>query len=477
MEFERQNLLQFKPYSEHPSIRRLEVMFDTFGSCDYIGEAVSILEHSVQSAYFASRDTDDKDIILACFFHDIGHILGLEANLNSHMGDCGIMDHEHLGADFLLSLGFKPRIAYLVRSHVQAKRYLCFKDPNYHSELSEASKVTLTFQGGVMTAEEADAFERDQEFKIILLLRKVDETAKVAEMDASLLKSFKDLIPDMLESIVNPPVPSPSNSPLGLNTFIHYSLSPAQKLAYQQTSYLKVDNVLAYSGVSIEEITSWIEEISMWPKVEQKYIQHYELNPVTQQKQLCRSENFLDFHPKFMFFTKQILGNMVNQLFGKESVLLKEKINYKLPGGSGFFAHQDTPAYLNLGDDHISVMIAIDASHEQNGCLQMAGGQWVKGQVLLNDQGVVVPEEEAQMNFVPVLCKPGDIVFFSGYIPHRSDKNHTNQSRRAVFLTFNPKDQGDYHDTYYAAKHARAFGFNEGSAISFQNDFQGVIVD
>jgi predicted HD phosphohydrolase len=41
-----------------------------------------------------------------------------------------------------------------------AKRYLCFKDQNYHNNLSEASKVTLTYQGGRMEVDEALIFEK-----------------------------------------------------------------------------------------------------------------------------------------------------------------------------------------------------------------------------------------------------------------------------------------------------------------------------
>jgi hypothetical protein len=66
---------------------------------------------------------------------------------------------------------------------------------------------------------------------------------------------------------------------------------------------------------------------------------------------------------------------------------------------------------------------------------------------------------------------------FSGYTPHRSGPNNSTKSRRAMFLTYNPLSQGDYHEQYYAAKHAGAQGFDGTHAISFQQDFNGVIVD
>ena len=44
----------------------------------YIGEEISIIEHSLQAAYFISKKTTDIVVILASLLHDVGHILGLE---------------------------------------------------------------------------------------------------------------------------------------------------------------------------------------------------------------------------------------------------------------------------------------------------------------------------------------------------------------------------------------------------------------
>ena len=64
------------------------------------------------------------------------------------MDGFGIKDHEELGAEFLRGKGFSKKIARLVESHVEAKRYLTFKDPAYYAmNLSEASKKTLRIPG------------------------------------------------------------------------------------------------------------------------------------------------------------------------------------------------------------------------------------------------------------------------------------------------------------------------------------------
>lgn len=64
-------------------------------------------------------------------------------------------------------------------------------------------------------------------------------------------------------------------------------------------------------------------------------------------------------------------------------MLFKEKINFKLPGGGGFLAHQDSVAYIGLAKQHISAMVAVDAAVEENGCLFVAPGRWSEGQVRL----------------------------------------------------------------------------------------------
>ena len=74
-------------------------------------------------------------------------------------------------------MGFSQRVQEICRGHVQAKRYLCWKDPNYYNKLHEMSKAKLKFQGGPMTEKEALAFESSPFFKDIMEMRRFDEQA------------------------------------------------------------------------------------------------------------------------------------------------------------------------------------------------------------------------------------------------------------------------------------------------------------
>jgi phosphonate degradation associated HDIG domain protein len=165
-------------------------LYELHGGEDYIGEPVSQLEHMSQSAQLAIEQGSDDEIVLAAFFHDIGHIC-VAQNTSNSMDGYGIKRHEKVGADYIRSKGFPERIAKLVEGHVQAKRYLTYKHEEYYNSLSEASKKTLEFQGGRMSKEEADSFESDTLFETSILMRKWDELAKETDFPIIDLNDMK----------------------------------------------------------------------------------------------------------------------------------------------------------------------------------------------------------------------------------------------------------------------------------------------
>jgi 2-amino-1-hydroxyethylphosphonate dioxygenase (glycine-forming) len=153
-------------------------LYTQYGQADYIGESVSQIEHMSQSAQLAIEGGYEDEVVLAAFFHDIGHIC-LMNQKPEKMGEFGMVRHEKIGANYLRTKGFSEKIASLVENHVQAKRYLTFKYPEYFAQLSEASKQTLAYQGGRMSEEEALTFELDDLFDLSIQLRKWDELAKI----------------------------------------------------------------------------------------------------------------------------------------------------------------------------------------------------------------------------------------------------------------------------------------------------------
>lgn len=162
-------------------------------SSDYIGESISQYEHAIQCADLAQKAGADDELVIASLLHDIGHFCPSSLS-NTKMGPWGVTNHEEIGANFLLSLGFSERIADLVRSHVDAKRYLVATNPAYLKSLSTASLETLKLQGGAMSEEEIKKFSVKKTLKDILRLRSWDELGKKSSYRYPQIDVFLDLI-------------------------------------------------------------------------------------------------------------------------------------------------------------------------------------------------------------------------------------------------------------------------------------------
>ena len=163
-------------------------LYAMHGAEEYAGEKVSQLEHMCQAAMMAMQEGYDDEVILAAFLHDLGHLL---PQVHGTMGDYGMIDHEKMGADYLSKLGFSDRLCRLIAAHVNAKRYLTWKDRVYYDQLSEASKKTLEYQGGSMQETEAKQFESDPLFDLYIKMRRWDEAAKVEHQQVPDLSLFR----------------------------------------------------------------------------------------------------------------------------------------------------------------------------------------------------------------------------------------------------------------------------------------------
>ena len=148
------------------------------GESDYIGENVSQLSHAIQCAIQAEKDfPKNKEFILGCFLHDVGHLVALDKNLTTN--NLGCPNHDVIGANYLKSLGFSDLIIECCKSHAKAKRYLVTTDKQYYNKLSDASKQTLIEQGGIMDHYHVRAFEQNPYFKYLIKMRHYDDKAKV----------------------------------------------------------------------------------------------------------------------------------------------------------------------------------------------------------------------------------------------------------------------------------------------------------
>lgn len=174
-------------------VDEIMALYELHGGEDYIGEPVSQIEHMCQAAQLAAAEGFEKEVVLAAFFHDIGHLCE-HITETQQMDGYGVIDHEKLGAEYLLQQGFSQEIASLVASHVNAKRYLTFRFPDYYENLSPASRETLVFQGGRMEEAEARAFEKDPLFSLYIRLRQWDEKAKQEHIPLPVLDTYRAMM-------------------------------------------------------------------------------------------------------------------------------------------------------------------------------------------------------------------------------------------------------------------------------------------
>jgi ectoine hydroxylase-related dioxygenase (phytanoyl-CoA dioxygenase family) len=192
---------------------------------------------------------------------------------------------------------------------------------------------------------------------------------------------------------------------------------------------------------------------------------------------VARTEHFSDDHPALgTFVSSGMISEVLTELMGEPATLFKEKINYKQPGGAGFAPHQDATAYRFV-DHHVSVMVPIDPASMASGCLYFASGHEV-GLMPTDDCGRVTEDHAATLDWQPVEAEPGDLVVFDSYAPHYSDTNHTDQPRRALYLTYNAASRGSFRSAYYEDKLAEfdregaTFG-DERVRMSINDDFLG----
>ena len=192
----------FNQNNVNDCLNKIFNLYQKYGSKDYIGEEMTQTEHMVQGAMFAENNGESLDVVLSIFLHDIGHLLELEladelkdkSNNQRTMGDFGAMNHETKGRIFLENLGIPYPIPQLVENHVVTKRYLVCINKNYYNNLSEASKKTLEYQGGPMSAEEALLFERNPLFAKSLKVREYDEKSKLKNLKLKPLEYYRDLL-------------------------------------------------------------------------------------------------------------------------------------------------------------------------------------------------------------------------------------------------------------------------------------------
>jgi hypothetical protein len=236
----------------------------------------------------------------------------------------------------------------------------------------------------------------------------------------------------------------------------------------------RLTDELVWGGAQMQADKSY-ETVRVWKQGE-----------IYPKKVLTRLEQFVDTHKGWSDLCHGYLQRLVSKALGVEMVLYKEKLNVKPAGGSGFAPHLDTPSLrIALGEDgpqtFCTVMVAIDDMTVSNGCLRICKGEWSEDHCIstiapdadgnpdAGGRAGAIPLDTADsLKFEPLVCKGGTIVVFNGWAPHRSAANASPFPRRAVFLTYNPKEEGDFHKRYYENMEEKRQAWRESVGLASQ---------
>jgi phosphonate degradation associated HDIG domain protein len=173
------------------SLRSLLDLYRQRGQAQYGGEAVSQLDHALQCATLAEEAGHPAEMVAACLFHDLGHLIH---HLGNYPTRRVIDDRHELTAIPVLERIFPTSVTVPIQLHVAAKRYLCAVDEKYWGSLSPASKRSLKLQGGAFSSVAAKTFIRQPYAEEAIQLRRWDDLAKVPDLNTPNLEHFVPIL-------------------------------------------------------------------------------------------------------------------------------------------------------------------------------------------------------------------------------------------------------------------------------------------
>jgi ectoine hydroxylase-related dioxygenase (phytanoyl-CoA dioxygenase family) len=230
-------------------------------------------------------------------------------------------------------------------------------------------------------------------------------------------------------------------------------LTPEQIALFHSDGYLVVHGL--FTGAEVADIRSWTDEVQRWPEIPGRHMMYFEQSR-TGERLLNRMENVLPYHEGFRRLAAgRQLCCACGQLLGEPVVLFKDKINFKLPGGGGFEAHQDVQAgWSRYASLHITALVAVDRATVANGCLEIAADFRGAHALIGREWEPLNAQQLAGLHWRCLEAEPGDVVFFDSFVPHRSAPNATAEARRVLYYTYNKASEGDHLAQYYADKRA-----------------------
>jgi len=153
--------------------------------------------------------------------------------------------------------------------------------------------------------------------------------------------------------------------------------------------------------------------------------------------------------------------DVLEALIGPDVLALQTMMFLNPPGMGGQGWHQDAYYITTLPDTLIGAWMALDRADEENGCLWVIPGSHAEPIYPTPDRRPVLHTEESFDDLedvenvsilddsintlsrvvrkypdpIPVICEPGDVIFFNSHLLHRSYRNRTEDRFRRAFVS------------------------------------------
>lgn len=178
-------------------------------------------------------------------------------------------------------------------------------------------------------------------------------------------------------------------------------------------------------------------------------------------KKLRRIERISDFSKKSknLICSTKIL-KIIKNLENSKYELLKDKLNFKYPGGQGYLPHIDGHFYWRdkknktqkgwkkYGDNLVNLVLPLEKTNKKNGCIYLAkkkdtnklGKNFAEiTRKMVRATPNIKKKDLRFFKFYPIEMDVGDACFFNWKCAHYSKKNNSNNSRMIFYATYYKK--------------------------------------
>lgn len=132
-------------YEPQEIVDEVFALYEIYGDEDYIGEPVSQLEHMSQAAALAVQEGYDDEVILAAFFHDIGHLCATRARWKAWVATA-TSTMKNLAPATCLAAAFRSALLPWCKAMCRPNATLLTNIPNITTNFQTPAKLPLSFR-------------------------------------------------------------------------------------------------------------------------------------------------------------------------------------------------------------------------------------------------------------------------------------------------------------------------------------------